>query len=79
MQTQEQDYDSAYEVGQEQLDAVDRMLDELDLEESFDRGKSLALKCEVARILHEQSEETKSSSTSQLSLTYKHPHDLDAH
>ncbi|CAO3569175.1 unnamed protein product [Mortierella alpina] len=37
MQTQEQDHDSAYEVGQEQLDAVDRMLDELDLEESFDR------------------------------------------
>ncbi|KAF9966193.1 hypothetical protein BGZ70_003048 [Mortierella alpina] len=37
MQTEEHDHESGYEVGQEQLDAVDRMLDELDLEESFDR------------------------------------------
>lgn len=27
-----------YEVGQEQLDAVDRMLEELDMDEQFDRG-----------------------------------------
>ncbi|KAF9960789.1 hypothetical protein BGZ72_005954 [Mortierella alpina] len=37
MQTDEHDIESSYEVGQEQLDAVDRMLEELDLEESFDR------------------------------------------
>lgn len=29
-----------YEVSQEQLDAVDRMLAELDMDEQFDRGKA---------------------------------------
>jgi len=29
-----------YEVNQEQLDAVDRMLAELDMDEQFDRGKA---------------------------------------
>jgi hypothetical protein len=37
-QQQDQD-DINYEVGQEQLDAVDRMLEELDMDEQFDRGK----------------------------------------
>ncbi|KAG0330041.1 hypothetical protein BGZ99_008764 [Dissophora globulifera] len=37
MQTNEQGDEVSYEVGQEQLDAVDRMLEELDLEERFDR------------------------------------------
>ncbi|KAG0368132.1 hypothetical protein BGZ54_002616 [Gamsiella multidivaricata] len=37
MQTNEQGDEPSYEVGQEQLDAVDRMLEELDLDERFDR------------------------------------------
>ncbi|KAF9572230.1 hypothetical protein EC968_010096 [Mortierella alpina] len=41
MQTDEQETESGYEVGQEQLDAVDRMLEELDLEENFDRVERL--------------------------------------
>ncbi|KAI1317654.1 Myblike DNAbinding domain-containing protein [Mortierella claussenii] len=37
MQTDDQGDELTYEVGQEQLDAVDRMLEELDLDEQFDR------------------------------------------
>ncbi|KAF9090178.1 hypothetical protein BGX27_002321 [Mortierella sp. AM989] len=37
MRTQEFQDEPNYEVGQEQLDAVDRMLEELDLDEEFDR------------------------------------------
>ncbi|KAG0372930.1 hypothetical protein BGX24_012389 [Mortierella sp. AD032] len=38
METNQQEHDNiVYEVGQEQLDAVDRMLEELDMDEQFDR------------------------------------------
>ena len=39
MLRQEQGDDIDYEVSQEQLDAVDRMLEELDMEEQLGRGK----------------------------------------
>ncbi|KAF9942052.1 hypothetical protein BGZ65_011353 [Modicella reniformis] len=37
MRTEDQDDTLSYYVGQEQLDAVDRMLEEMDLDERFDR------------------------------------------
>ncbi|KAG0229140.1 hypothetical protein B0O80DRAFT_429952 [Mortierella sp. GBAus27b] len=40
MSTEDQDDAPNYEVGQEQLDAVDRMLEELDLDDGFDRAPS---------------------------------------
>jgi hypothetical protein len=45
MHANEQGDEPTYEVGQEQLDAVDRMLEELDLDEQFDRGSHLASSC----------------------------------
>lgn len=38
MQNNQDQDEIDYEVGQEQLDAVDRMLEELDMDEQFDRG-----------------------------------------
>lgn len=38
MQNNQDQDEIDYEVGQEQLDAVDRMLEELDMDEEFDRG-----------------------------------------
>ncbi|KAF9582623.1 hypothetical protein BGW38_010964 [Lunasporangiospora selenospora] len=40
MQADAQDPESGYDVSQEQLDAVDRMLEELDMDERFDRVPS---------------------------------------
>lgn len=40
MRTENQDDTPTYDVGQEQLDAVDRMLEELELDR-FDQGKPI--------------------------------------
>jgi hypothetical protein len=52
-----------YEVGQEQLDAVDRMLEELDMDEQFDRGKvhrtSIHLSLSLAVGMHTSLQGTK--------------------
>ncbi|GJJ71298.1 hypothetical protein EMPS_03648 [Entomortierella parvispora] len=72
MLRQEQGDDIDYEVSQEQLDAVDRMLEELDMDEHLDRVPAAF---QIIERLEQQRQQGQAMSASQINEYHDHTHD----